>query len=87
MTEANGANPLIDTVASILLKVLPDASADTLRPDSDLFAMGLDSVNAIELVLGLEDRFGISFGLDEIQYKNFSTMLTISDMIEKKLKK
>lgn len=34
-------------------------AADTLTPDSDLFAAGLTSQAAVELVFGLEDRLGI----------------------------
>jgi acyl carrier protein len=71
-------------VLQAVIATLPGVTSSDLDAETELFGIGLDSVNAVELVLRLEDEFGIEFGLDEIEYDNFRTVSSISDLIRNK---
>lgn len=47
--------------------------------------LGLDSVDVIELVLGLEKEFGLQIELSTLDRKSFQTVATLSAMIEERL--
>jgi D-alanine--poly(phosphoribitol) ligase subunit 2 len=50
--------------------------------DTDLLETGLvDSIKIIELVLELEQRFGVSFPFEELEIEDFRTVLTLADRI------
>ncbi|MFJ9406873.1 acyl carrier protein [Streptomyces sp. NPDC101393] len=49
----------------------PDEIA--LTPDTDLRALGVDSMQAIELLFAIEDTFGISLPDDELNDATFAT--------------
>lgn len=71
-------------VVQAVIATLPGVTISDVDPETELFGIGLDSVNAVELVLRLEDEFGIEFGLDEIEYDSFRTVSSISDLIRNK---
>jgi len=63
---------------------------DSLRPEEigdeeALFGegLGLDSVDALELVLGIEREFGVRIGNDEMDRSAFSTVATLSAFVER----
>lgn len=68
----------------VVLELLPDVSSEELSDDVDLFDMGLDSINAMSLVLSLQDTFGIQFDTSEISFENFRTVADISELINRK---
>ena len=45
-------------VHQLILDNMPNISANDLSDDAELFALGLNSLNAVSLVLGLEEIFG-----------------------------
>jgi D-alanine--poly(phosphoribitol) ligase subunit 2 len=50
--------------------------------DVDLFDTGLvDSVGLVELILELEDRFGISLPMDNLEIDDLRTVRRIADLI------
>ena len=50
--------------------------------DIDLFETGLvDSIGLVELVLELEDRFGISLPMDNLEIDDLRTVRRIADLI------
>ncbi|MFT7541965.1 MAG: acyl carrier protein [Gammaproteobacteria bacterium] len=53
--------------------------------DETLFGegLGLDSVDALELVLGIEQEFGVRIGNDEMDRSAFSTVSTLGDFVLK----
>jgi len=67
---------------SVVLEVLPNITSEELLDDMDLFSLGLDSVNAIMLVMSLQDNFGVSFDASEISIENFRTIADIVKLIE-----
>jgi acyl carrier protein len=69
---------------SVVLELLPDIRSEDLSDETDLFDMGLDSINAMTLVLSLQDVFGIQFDTNEISFENFRTVADIAELINRK---
>ena len=69
---------------SVVLDILPIVNSEELLDDMDLFSLGLDSVNAIMLVMNLQERFGVNFDTSEISLENFRTIADIVKLIERK---
>jgi len=65
------------------LKLFPEEIDD----DEPLFGMGLglDSVDALDLVLAVEGKFGVTIGEDDMQA--FRSVNSIADYIEKQKEK
>ncbi|MCC8123106.1 MAG: phosphopantetheine-binding protein [Oscillospiraceae bacterium] len=58
--------------------------ADGLADDTDLFKGGIvDSLFAFEMVVYLEDTFGVRIPDQEITENNFRTILSIAAMIRR----
>ena len=59
-----------------LLELIRTDILDThqaLGPQSDLFAAGLDSMGIMQLLLAIEDRFGVAIDPADLSRDNFST--------------
>jgi acyl carrier protein len=58
----------------------------SIEDDSPLFGegLGLDSIDALELVLGLEQEFGIKVQDEEVGVKAFASVNALCDFIEQK---
>ena len=58
----------------------------TIANDAPLFGegLGLDSIDALELVLGLEQEFGIKVQDEEVGVKAFASVDALVDFIEQK---
>lgn len=69
---------------NVVLELLPDVGSEELSDESDIFSLGLDSINAMTLVFSLQDAFGIKFETHEISFENFRTVADIVELIEKK---
>ena len=69
----------------IVLELLPNINSQELLDDMDLFSLGLDSVNAIMLVMSLQDAFSVNFEASEISVENFHSIANIAELIEKKV--
>jgi acyl carrier protein len=69
---------------NIVLTLLPDADDTSLTDNEDIFLLGLDSINAMTLVLNLQDEFNISFDATEINVENFRTISDITELVSKK---
>jgi acyl carrier protein len=68
----------------VVLGMLPDIDDQELADDSDIFSLGLDSINAMSLVFGLQDEFNILFEPSEISFENFRTVSDIVALISNK---
>jgi acyl carrier protein len=69
-------------VRRLKLEINPE-SIDDAAP---LFGegLGLDSIDALELVLGLEQEFGIKVADEEVGIKAFSSVNSLTDFIKEK---
>jgi len=62
--------------------------ADALTEDTDLFKGGyVNSLFAIEMVMYLEDTFKIKIKNQDINEKNFKTIRSIAEVVQKSNKK
>src|SRR5437764_3364294 len=64
-----------------------DMSADDIADDEPLFAggLGLDSIDALEIVVMLESEFGIRVKNETSARDHFRTIATLSDFVGQRL--
>jgi acyl carrier protein len=56
-------------------------TTEALAPESDLFAAGLDSMGIMQLLLAIEDRFGVAIDPADLSRENFSTARKIAALV------
>ncbi|MGC1481707.1 MAG: phosphopantetheine-binding protein [Chthoniobacterales bacterium] len=69
-------------VENLMLKMQPEDIAD----DTPLFApegLALDSIDALELAVGLEKNFGVATPSAEVAKEAFVSVNTITDYVQK----
>jgi len=71
---------MYDKIVSYLVKQL-DISADEITKDTTFEALGIDSLDIIEMVSELEDTLGIELDLDE----KITTIGELAELVESKL--
>ncbi|MBD6620277.1 acyl carrier protein [Komarekiella sp. 'clone 1'] len=79
----------IDSIEQKTKKVVLSVLSNNINSEdfseySNLFGMGLDSVNAMALVLKLQNTFNIKFEINDINVENFQSIVTIVRLINKK---
>ena len=80
-------NDLAPRVKELIVRRLKlEIDPSTIQDDAPLFGegLGLDSIDALELVLGLEQEFGIKVEDEEVGVKAFSSVNALVDFIEQK---
>lgn len=78
---------LTERIKKMIIKQLNlELNSEEIDDDEPLFGMGLglDSVDALELVLGVEEEFGITIGDEDIEA--FRSVNSIADYISAKRK-
>lgn len=68
-------------VERLMLRMQPDEIGDT---DDLIEKWGLESVQLMEIVIGLEEVFGIVLGDDEFSVKKFRTIANIAATVREK---
>lgn len=70
----------------IVRRLKLDIDPATIDSSAPLFGegLGLDSIDALELVLGLEQEFGIKVEDEEVGVKAFASVDALVDFIEQK---
>jgi acyl carrier protein len=70
----------------IVRRLKLDIDPASIENDAPLFGegLGLDSIDALELVLGLEQEFGIKVEDEEVGVKAFASVNALVDFIEQK---
>lgn len=68
-------------VERLFLKVAPEDIADE---DNLLDKYGIDSVNLFEVIVGLEDEFGIALEEEDFNVATFSTVANIAAFVTAK---
>ena len=69
----------------VILELIPDLSEHELADNSDIFELGLDSINALTLVFNLQEAFNIKFESNEIDVENFRSVADITELIKTKI--
>jgi D-alanine--poly(phosphoribitol) ligase subunit 2 len=73
------ANRLVGDIRAVLRDHL---TVMVELPDVDLLETGLiDSIGLVELILQLEDRFGVSLPVDTLEIDDFRSINRIADLI------
>ena len=84
ITEMNKKNFLEDKIKAIIKEMLNLNGKDITKND-DLRGLGLDSLNAVGLIVELESVFNIEFFDEELLFDNFSNIGRIVEKVESKL--
>ncbi|GAB4855472.1 acyl carrier protein [Ancistrocladus abbreviatus] len=75
----------VDKVCEIVRKQLALPSDSAVSGESKFSALGADSLDTVEIVMGLEEEFGIS--VEEESAQNITTVQEAADLIEKLMEK
>jgi len=76
-----------ERVRTVVLNTFPFAGLPPLLMDTRLVgtSLGLDSIDAIELVLALEGEFGVAIDESDLSLHDFDTLRTIALLVERNL--
>ncbi len=69
---------------NVVSELLPDVGNEDIADDTDIFSLGLDSINAMTLVSNLQDTFDIQLETSEFNFENFQNIANIVSMIGRK---
>ncbi len=58
---------------------------DSIADDVDLFVEGLDSMALMQLIMLLEQEFGITLGPEDLNRDYFATLGDLSELVSRKL--
>ena len=81
------ANTIDQTLrAMVVERLYLQADPAELDPDAPLMeTYGVDSVSLLELVVGLEESFGITLDDGDFKIKNFTSLAAIRDFVQQRL--
>lgn len=68
-------------VAAVL--ELSEDETEKLGSDSDLLELGLDSMTCVEVVVNLEEEFGITVEEEDLLVENMSTITRLEELVKK----
>lgn len=72
---------LREIVARVL--ELSEEAEEKLDEETDLMDLGLDSMTCVEVVVNLEDEFGITVEEEDLMVENMSTIARLKKLVEK----
>lgn len=81
-TSREHANPDAATVRANLTSFLEQRTKAPVAPDLDLFGSGLvSSLFAMELIVHLENAFGVGVEGEDLTLENFRTVHAMTDLV------
>lgn len=72
---------LIEIVASVL--ELSEMDVESITEDTDFCELGLDSMTCVEVVVCLEEEFGITVEEEDLLVENMSSIANLIKLVEK----
>jgi acyl carrier protein len=76
----------VETLTALKQVVTNITKVTEVRDDANLFDdCGLDSMSVLDLVLAIEERFGITISADELQSELFQRVSNLAQFVESKL--
>ncbi|SCF47920.1 methoxymalonate biosynthesis acyl carrier protein [Micromonospora matsumotoense] len=82
--EVSDTGDRVDTAAPELVRFLTARTGRTWPPDTDLFATGgLSSLFAMELVVHLEQTYGVSVRGTDLRLDNFRTVRRMVALVDR----
>jgi acyl carrier protein len=75
-----------ERLAKVIKKAI-DREESTIGPDDDFFEgkLSLDSIDMLEIVLGIKKEFGVQLSLDKGQTPNFRNIRELGVLIDEAL--
>lgn len=80
-------NEIIERVRNVIDECFGEElvkSIENVENDENLYNIGLDSLNVVKLVVGLEDEFDIEFEDDDIAGGNWKNINIIVELLKKR---
>ena len=77
----------LETIKNVLENKLGDellVSVDKIEKNDNLFNLGLDSLNVIKLIIGIEEKLNIKFQEKNINRNNCKSIENINKLIEER---
>lgn len=84
----NATGSRFDEVKAVVVRTLGiESRADSLTPATALLDSipEFDSMAVLQVVLAIEEHFGVTIETDEVSGELFETLGTLADFVEKKL--
>jgi len=78
--------PLPGNLENELLRLVQEKLLETavpLRPDSDLFSAGLDSMGIMQLMISIEESYGIRVPESEVTRGNFGSANQLAALVRR----
>jgi len=79
-------DPLIEKIKQLIIQrlKLEDMTSEMIENDAPLFGegLGLDSIDALELVLGMEKEFGVIIPDAEVGKRVFQSVRTMAQYVQ-----
>jgi acyl carrier protein len=75
---------MINKIRSVIIEQLgDDLTVDiwNVGEEDDLKMYGLDSINVVALIVGLEESFSIEFDLEDIDMEKFTSLAKIEEQV------
>lgn len=79
---------ILEKVVQIFEKELEEqlnCTISNIKEEDNLVDYGMDSLNIIKVILAIEEEYNIEFEEEELNFENFTSFLSIKNLIEKKL--
>lgn len=81
-------NAPLETLETELATLLRERLLDLpegFTPETNLYEAGLDSMGIMQLLLAIEDRFGILLPEADVSRKNFCTVANLAGLLRERL--
>ena len=85
-TEAVVSTSVSETLKDIVLKVLKlEIPASTLNEQTNLYELGLESLNVVELLVDIEAAFDIVVDIEDLNGEMFAVLGSVAAFVQGKL--
>ena len=77
----------LEKIKNVLENKLGDellVSVDKIEKNDNLFNLGLDSLNVIKLIIGVEEELNVKFYVKDIDSENWKSVENINKLIEER---
>ena len=82
MSDLANLPAIEDTIRELLAEVLrPGFQSSALAATDDLYSAGLSSLATVDLMLAIEDRFGIEFINSLLNRRTFASIAALSNAV------
>ncbi|MGE5631449.1 MAG: phosphopantetheine-binding protein [Caulobacteraceae bacterium] len=78
----NTVDEMFQTIRDILLKTIPNIQTENLDENTDLYEVGLDSINSVNFAMAIEEQYNITFKDEHILGQNFATIGRIKQLLK-----